>query len=66
MLEKLKDIFEPMSIQKNLFFLMKIDEKVPLIIYQDENRVGQILVNIISNAVKYTFNGQVSIIAETS
>ena len=55
-----------MSIQKNLFFLMKIDENVPLTIFQDENRVGQILVNIISNAVKYTFNGQVSIIAEAS
>jgi signal transduction histidine kinase len=54
-----------MSRQKNLFFVMKIDENVPLTIFQDENRVGQILVNIISNAVKYTFNGQVSIIAES-
>ncbi len=44
---------------------MKIDEKIPLTIFQDENRIGQILVNIISNAVKYTFNGQVSIIAES-
>ena len=44
---------------------MKIDENIPLTIFQDENRVGQILVNIISNAVKYTFNGQVSIIAES-
>ena len=45
---------------------MKIDESVPLTIFQDENRVGQILVNIIGNAVKYTFNGQVSIVVETS
>lgn len=45
---------------------MKIDENVPSTIFLDENRVGQILVNIIGNAVKYTFNGQVSIIAETS
>lgn len=66
LLEKLREIFEPMSIQKNLFFVMKIDENIPLTIFQDENRVGQILVNIISNAVKYTFNGQVSIIAESS
>ena len=29
LLEKLRDIFEPMSIQKNLFFLMKIEETVP-------------------------------------
>lgn len=53
----MREIFEPMSRQKNLFFVMKIDENVPLNIFQDENRVGQILVNIISNAVKYTFNG---------
>ncbi len=38
--EKLNLIFEPMALQKNLFFSMKIDESVPTMIYQDEGRLG--------------------------
>lgn len=64
LMQKLRNIFEPMARQKNLFFTMTVDDSVPEKVLQDEPRLGQILVNIIGNAVKYTFTGQVKIKAE--
>ena len=53
-----------MAMHKKLIFSMQIEESVPTVIYQDEQRIGQVLVNIMNNAVKYTFNGTVSVIVE--
>lgn len=50
---------------KKLMFSVQIEESVPKVIYQDEQRIGQVLVNIINNAVKFTFNGTVSVKVET-
>lgn len=36
---------------------------MPEIIEQDEMKIGQVLVNIISNAVKYTNSGQIRVSA---
>lgn len=61
LLKKIRNIFEPMACQKKLFFNMDIVDKVPDFILSDEQRLGQVLVNIIGNAVKFTFKGKVSI-----
>jgi signal transduction histidine kinase len=61
LLEKLREIFQPMAEHKNLIFTMQVEESVPKKIYQDEQRIGQVLVNIINNAVKYTFYGTILI-----
>ena len=61
MLQKLGNIFGPMAEEKKLFFNMSINDRVPSVVYQDEQRLGQVLVNIIGNAVKFTFNGSVSV-----
>lgn len=44
---------------KDLDFEMKIDEKIPSVLYGDEVRVRQIINNFLSNAVKYTKEGHV-------
>ena len=44
---------------KDLDFEMQIDEKIPSVLYGDEVRVRQIINNFLSNAVKYTKEGQV-------
>ena len=55
-LEKLKE--------KNLAFDVHIDKDVPDILVGDAIRLTQILVNLISNAVKFTESGSVAVKAE--
>ena len=45
--------------QKNLEFIIKVDEKLPSILFGDDIRIKQILINLLSNAVKYTHEGSV-------
>lgn len=62
--ELLKDTVKMMDIRltdKNVTVDYSIDKDVPDILYGDEIRIKQILNNIISNAIKYTDNGYVSI-----
>ena len=45
--------------QKKLKFELDIDENIPKILYGDESKIHQIVLNFISNAVKYTREGYV-------
>ena len=45
--------------KKGLRFDVRIDENIPCSLYGDEKRLRQILINLISNAVKYTSSGKV-------
>ena len=47
--------------EKGLKFKVHIDEKVPDILAGDAIRLTQILVNLISNSVKFTDNGEIKI-----
>ena len=44
---------------KGLDFQVKIDETIPSVLYGDNTRVKQIILNILTNAVKYTKEGYV-------
>jgi hypothetical protein len=60
----IKEIFEIMKIQdkeKNLNFILDIDEKIPDILYGDKKRISEIYLNLISNAIKFTEEGHVKI-----
>ncbi len=46
--------------QKELDFIIDLDESVPNELYGDMNKVRQIVLNIVSNAVKYTKAGSVT------
>ncbi len=45
--------------QKNLKFEIKINKSLPSILWGDEVRVRQVIINILNNAVKYTKEGSV-------
>ena len=59
----LNDIFNMMRFkaeQKGLAFNIDVDESVPDVLYGDEVRIRQVIVNILNNAVKYTQKGSVT------
>ncbi len=45
---------------KPIEFIAKIDESVPPVLYGDSQRIKQICVNILTNAVKYTKKGSIT------
>ena len=49
---------------KYLDFELIIGENVPSVLYGDEIRISQILINILTNAIKYTDKGKVSLSVE--
>lgn len=47
--------------KKGLKLIFEMDEKMPRVLYGDEIRIRQILINIINNAIKYTKVGWVKV-----
>lgn len=59
----LNDVFNMMRFkaeQKGLKFTIEVDESVPDVLFGDEVRIRQVIVNILNNAVKYTQKGSVT------
>ncbi|MFM9986697.1 MAG: ATP-binding protein [Flavobacteriales bacterium] len=54
-------LFESKIQEKNLQLIINFDESIPEIIVGDPIRLHQILINLISNAVKFTSEGSISI-----
>lgn len=50
--------------QKELEFKVDIDQEIPSMLYGDEVRIKQIITNMLTNAVKYTQEGSVTLSAK--
>ena len=63
-LEALSDMFEIKAEEKGLELLFDIDSSVPMHLNGDALRLGQIFINLVGNAIKFTETGEVVIAAQ--
>ena len=57
----LADSISPQAIYKGLSFVLDIDESLPTMLYGDDKRLSQVISNLLTNAVKYTEKGTVTL-----
>lgn len=57
-------LFAPIALEKNLDLSYNIKKGVPGFIISDEKRIRQILINLLSNALKHTDHGEISLTVE--
>lgn len=60
MLREVVDMMQVRMEEKGLKFIVQTDKNLPSVLWGDERRIKQILLNILSNAVKYTDEGAVT------
>ena len=46
---------------KKLDFIVNIDESIPSVLYGDDVRISQVIMNLLTNAVKYTEKGSIEL-----
>ncbi len=55
------NMIRPRAQEKELEFIVEVDEGTPDRLYGDEVRIKQVIVNLLTNAVKYTHKGSVKL-----
>jgi signal transduction histidine kinase/CheY-like chemotaxis protein len=61
MLDQIADMFRLQAAAKGLMFDHERAENLPPYVFTDEKRLRQILINLVSNAIKYTPSGSVGL-----
>ena len=59
-LHRIQSVFQIIFAQKNIKLVCKFDDSIPKVAFGDENRINQILSNLLTNALKYTNEGTVT------
>ena len=59
--EKWQTQMSVLAEQKNLAFTVNVDEELPIVINADEDAINKIVTNLLSNAFKFTEQGEVNL-----
>jgi two-component system capsular synthesis sensor histidine kinase RcsC len=62
-MQVISDEYTPIAASKGLELICTIDEDVPEYLYTDDTRVYQILTNLMSNSIKYSNSGSITVAA---
>ncbi len=60
-IKDIEDLFILKAREKNISLIFDIDEKIPTHLLGDSIRLSQVLINLISNAIKFTDKGEVKV-----
>jgi signal transduction histidine kinase/ligand-binding sensor domain-containing protein/DNA-binding response OmpR family regulator len=63
-IEEVMDLFAPKAGHKNLDLIYEIDYKIPAQVVGDGHRLRQVLINLISNSIKFTNAGEIFVSVE--
>lgn len=63
-IKMVKSLFALKAQQKNIKLIFNIDHKIPQVLVGDALRLNQVLVNLVSNAMKFTSKGWIELSAE--
>jgi two-component system, sensor histidine kinase and response regulator len=66
LVEKVSDTFALLAHSKGLELLVRIDPELPSSLFGDPDRLRQILVNVIGNAINFTEKGEILITVENA
>ncbi|EIA08469.1 ATP-binding protein [Flavobacterium frigoris] len=55
------DLFKYQTLEKKIDLILNIDPQIPQFVQADVTRLKQVLVNLISNAVKFTYSGTITL-----
>ncbi|MET0263672.1 MAG: response regulator [Rariglobus sp.] len=62
--ENLRGMFSPIATQKGVAFRVHVSPKVPESLVTDSQRLEQVLKNLLSNALKFTERGEVTLVID--
>lgn len=61
MIDEVRDMTEPRAEAKGLKYILDMDQNMPNFLSGDEVRIKQIIINLMTNAVKYTDHGSITL-----
>ncbi|ETR67951.1 MAG: Multi-sensor hybrid histidine kinase [Candidatus Magnetoglobus multicellularis str. Araruama] len=64
-IDQLIEIMAIKAVQKNIELIYHVDNKVPKYVKGDPMRLGQVVINLLNNAIKFTSKGEVFIHVKT-